>query len=80
MDTPLWPSSVLLSVVPHATTNLTSIARQLYVGVGGDVTVCTQNDVVLTFKNVGSGSTIGPFFIKRVNAIGTTATDMIAFV
>ena len=79
MDTPIWPSSLLSTVVPSNATNFTQIARQLYVGVGGDVTVLTQNDVVITFKNVGSGSTIGPFFIKRVNATGTTATDIVAF-
>lgn len=79
MDTPIWPSSLLSSVAPSNTVNFTNIARQLYIGTAGDVAVLTQSDVVITFKNVGAGSTIGPFFIKRVNATGTTATDIVAF-
>ena len=79
MDTPIWPASTLITVVPHASTNFTALVRQVYVGGSGDVVVVLQDDTVRTFKNVNAGSTIGPFYIKRINAIGTTATDMLAF-
>lgn len=80
MDTPTWPSDTLVAVTPHDSTNFTSIVRQLYVGVTGDVVVVTQAGVVITFKAVPAGASIGPFFIKRVNATGTTATNIVAFV
>jgi glutamate synthase domain-containing protein 1 len=80
MDTPIWPSSSLLTVTPSNSTILASVARQLYVGTGGDVTVLTVDNQVILFKNVGTAQVIGPFFVKRVNATGTTATDIVAFI
>lgn len=80
MDTPIWPSSNLVAVVPHNTTLLSLPARQLYIGVAGDVTVLTQAGSTITFKGVSTGGVIGPFYVVRVNATGTTATDIVAFI
>lgn len=73
------PSSVLTSVVKSDSVNFAQEVRQIYVGTGGDVVVVEQDNTTVTFKNVNSGTTIGPFYIKRVNSTGTTASDMIAF-
>lgn len=73
------PSSVLTSVVKSDSVNFAQEVRQIYVGTGGDVVVVKQDNTTVTFKNVNSGTTIGPFYIKRVNSTGTTASDMIAF-
>ena len=73
------PSSVLTSVVKSDSVNFVQEVRQIYVGTGGDVVVVEQDNTAVTFKNVNSGTTIGPFYIKRVNSTGTTASDMIAF-
>ena len=74
------PSPLVFAVTPHASTNFASEVRQLYVGTAGNVTVVNIVDnSVVTFNNVSAGSTIGPFYIKRVNAIGTTASNIVAF-
>lgn len=74
------PSPLLFAVTPHASTNFAKEVRQLYVGTAGNVTVVNSDDSVVTFSNVNAGSTLGPFYIKRVNAIGTTASNIVAFV
>lgn len=66
-------------VVPHDTTVFTYACRALWVGVGGDVVAILNQDgadVARTFKNVPSG-TLLPGVFHRVNATGTTATDMV---
>lgn len=79
-NNPTWPSDNIVAVTPHDSTNFTDVVRQLYVGLGGDVTVVTVNNQVITFKNAMTGSNLGPFFIKRVNATGTTAANLVAYV
>lgn len=80
MNNPTWPSSSLIVVVPSNTVNFASSARQLYIGNAGNVSVLTDDNQTVLFKNVNAGSVIGPFFIKRVNLTGTTALDIIAFI
>lgn len=77
---PTWPGTSLFAVTPSNSTVFTQAARQLYIGTGGDVVVVTEDDVIVTFKNVPAGFYLGPFFIKKVNATGTTASNIVAFV
>ena len=74
------PASIAVAVVPHASTNFATLGgaecRGLYVGVGGDITAIVNGAVVL-FKNVPGGSIL-PVRCTRVNAVATTATDMLA--
>jgi hypothetical protein len=77
---PTWPGITLFAVVPSNTTVFDSAVRQIYVGTAGDVAVVTEDGVSVVFKNVPAGATIGPFFIKKVNATLTTASNLIAFV
>ena len=65
------------AVTPSDSTNLTSIARSLYVGTAGNVTLLTVGQNVVTFYNVQSG-TILPVRVIRVNATSTTATNIVA--
>ena len=65
------------AVTPSDSTNLTSIARSLYVGTAGNVTLLTVGQNVVTFSNVQSG-TILPVRTTRVNATSTTATNIVA--
>ena len=74
------PARSFAAVTPHNSTDFVGgAAAALYVGVGGDVVavgVDNNNGVVAeTFKNVMSG-TILPIRCRRVNATGTTATDI----
>ncbi len=64
-------------VVPHASNDFATVCRAIYVGVGGDVAAVGLNNTAYVHKNVPSGSYIMGLF-RRVNATGTTATDMLA--
>lgn len=77
---PSWPSIDLFAVTPNDTTPLATVARQLYVGTGGDVTVTTDQGSTVTFKAVYSGTILGPFYVKYVKATNTTASNIVAFV
>jgi len=77
---PTWPGQSLVQITPNNSTDLTDNVRQIYCGVGGDITVVTSGNTVVLFKNVLTGSVIGPFFVKRVNVTGTTATNLVGFV
>lgn len=48
----------------------------LYVGVAGDLSLVTDDGSILVFKNHPVGYV--PGLIRRVNASGTTATNMLA--
>lgn len=70
------PSRVFETVVPHASNNLTNgECAYLYVGVAGNITaIC--NGAVQLFSNVPVGW--HPIRCTRVNATGTTATNVVA--
>lgn len=76
------PARCAYAVTPHNTNDFTYVFRSLYVGTGGDVVVVTLgNDLVassaVTFTAVPSG-TILPVCGVRVNATGTTASNIVA--
>lgn len=77
---PTWPGTTLFAVTPSNSTEFSPAVRQLYIGVGGNVVVLTEDNVTVTFANTSAGATIGPFFIKKVLATGTTAGSIVAFV
>lgn len=49
----------------------------IYVGTGGDVVLVSENNLAVKFANVPSGAFL-PAWARRVNASGTTATDLVA--
>lgn len=72
------PGVSLEAVTPNDDTDLTMIAKALYVGVGGDVALIAENDSsAVTMKNVSSGQYIR-VRTKRVMATNTDATDIVA--
>lgn len=66
------------AVVPHATNNQTKVSRALWVGVAGDVTCILRDNVGTDTPTLFAALQIGwhPLRIARVNAVGTTATNM----
>jgi len=80
MQEPTWPGETLFSVVKSNTTTFNPPVRQIYVGTSGSISVTTEDNVTVIFKDAPQGSVIGPFFIKRINSTGTTAADLVAFV
>ena len=55
------------------------VARALYIGSGGDVSVVTVEGSTVTFVGL-TGSMVLPVSISRVNASGTTATNILGLV
>jgi hypothetical protein len=76
---PTGPAIGALAVTPSDSADLTfAPARRLYVGTGGNVSVVYESgSTAVTYVNVPSGFVFGGF-ITRVNATGTTATNIIA--
>lgn len=71
------PAQSYAAVTPHDSTNLTTNARSLYVGTGGNVVAVGLDDTAVTFSNVPDG-TILPIACKRVNSTSTTASSIVA--
>ena len=51
----------------------------LYVGTTGDISVTTTQDNTVTLVNIGNASFI-PLSVRRVNTLGTTASNIIALI
>ncbi|MEM7059828.1 MAG: hypothetical protein AAF557_19755 [Pseudomonadota bacterium] len=73
LESPAYHSA---EVTPSDSTDLTTHARALFVGTGGDIRVMTSGGDTVVFRNVPAG--ILPVRIRRVFAVGTTAADMVA--
>lgn len=66
------------AITPHDSTDLAKVTRGIYVGVGGDVSVEMKGTgTAIVFKGAAAGTVI-PVRATRVNATGTTATDLVA--
>ena len=68
------------AVVPSDTVNFhatpkVGLCRALYVGVAGDVAAVGEDGVAVVFKAVPVG--LLPVRVVRVNATGTTATNIV---
>jgi len=65
------------AITPSNSTNITGVARALYVGVGGIVVAVMPNGDAVNFTGVPAGAIIPIRFI-RINSTTTTATNMVA--
>lgn len=75
LDSPAFDAA---AVAPHDVNDLTFTARALYVGTGGDVVAILKGDAAaVTFKNVPTGAVL-PVAVRRVQATGTTASNILA--
>ena len=73
-----YPASHAAAVTPSNTTDLTYVARGLYIGVAGNVTLDTQGgESSVLFTGLLAG-TILPVLTTRVRSTGTTATSIVA--
>lgn len=71
------PPSDFEAVTPHDSTDFSQVCRAIYVGAAGNVAAVTVSNVVAQHNGVAAGTYIIGFF-RRVNATGTTATNMLA--
>lgn len=73
------PASNAEVVIPHDVTNLGNTCRSIFVGTGGDVSVEMAGEgSAIVHKNLPSGSTL-TVRATRVNATGTTASDLVSW-
>jgi hypothetical protein len=69
------PAKHAASVTPDDGTDLTTVARALYIGGAGDVAVVTAGGDTVTFASIQGWM---PVRTERVLATGTTATQIVA--
>lgn len=70
------PGKFAAAITPSDVTNLTAVTRAIYVGsAGGNITAVINGSAVL-FTAVPIG--ILPIQCSRVNATGTTSTNLVA--
>ena len=72
-----FPALEAEAITPHASDSFSTTARAIYIGVAGDVVIVTPSGAPILFKNAVAGSII-PVRCIRVNAVNTTATNMVA--
>jgi hypothetical protein len=78
-DTFSAPAFDGFTVIPSDTNNLQAMARALYVGVTGNVTILTSMGTQLTLVGVQAGQIL-PILATRVLSTGTTATGIVALI
>ena len=72
------PAASAVAVTPSDSTELTYVARALYIGVGGNVAVKLRDDsTAVVLVGVAEGSVL-PLQVKQVMATDTTATNIVA--
>ena len=64
------------NITPSDTVNLLIPAVGLFVGGAGNISAVMENGDTVTFTGVTAGSFL-PFIFSRINATGTTATNMV---
>ena len=65
------------AITPHDTNDLPALTQGVWVGGAGNVAGVLGDGRVLTFTGVLAG-TLLPMAFKRINATGTTATNLVA--
>lgn len=70
------PGTGGVAITPNDTTKLEQTARGIYVGGEGDISVLTPDGDTLLFVGVLAGGVL-PIAARRVNATGTTATNLV---
>lgn len=71
------PGEFAVAVTPSDSTMIAQVPRALYIGTGGNVSVRMPRGNTVTFTSV-PGGTILPVRVSRVNATGTTASNIVA--
>lgn len=69
------PVANAVAVTPSDTADLPRLTRAIYVGGQGDVRAMLRDGSVITFKDMSAGW--HPVRIARVQATGTTATNIV---
>lgn len=71
-----FPATGVEAVTPSNSVNLSKTSRALYVGVSGDIAVVMRDGTTATLLSAAIG--YHPLRVTRVNATGTTATNIVS--
>lgn len=71
------PADDFIAVTPSDSTDLAFVARAIYVGGTGNLTVISPTGQSTLFANIAEGM-IHPIRCNRIMATGTTATGLVA--
>lgn len=74
---PDGPSTDAAAVTPNDSADLSTYARQLWIGGAGNVNVDTLDGTTVLISGVAAG-TVLPLSVKRVRSTSTTATLIVA--
>lgn len=77
IDTLIQPINSGLAVTPSDTVNQTGFPRGLYIGTAGTVTLVSAAGTIDVYTGLATGIW-HPIRFTRVNATGTTATNILA--
>ena len=78
-DTTDFPAKSLRAVTPHDTNELEYVAKALFIGTGGTLSLISQEDTAAVSLTVVSGQIV-PVRAKIVLDTGTTATGIVALI
>jgi hypothetical protein len=67
----------VVPVTPSNTLDLERLTDAVYIGGDGNLAVALENNVVQTFNGLVAGQIV-PVVARRVQATGTTATNLLA--
>ena len=67
------------AITPDDVINLPVVARALYIGVGGDISIVSPANNTVVYKGTFAGSIL-PVMAGRINATGTTASFIVGLV
>lgn len=73
------PALDAFAITPSNSTNFNIMARAIYVGVGGNITLVTSRGNTVEFLSVPQG-TVLPVVTLRINSTSTTATDLVGLI
>jgi len=78
-DTTDFPAKSLRAVTPHDTNELEYVAKALFIGTGGTLSLIAQEDTAAVSLTVVAGQIV-PVRAKIVLATGTTASGIVALI
>ena len=78
-DTTDFPAKSLRAVTPNDTNELEYVAKALFIGTGGTLSLIAQEDTAAVSLTVVAGQIV-PVRAKIVRSTGTTATGIVALI
>lgn len=73
------PALAIVEISPDSDADQPRVLRAIYVGQGGNLKLTDSEGNTVTFRNLVSGATVGPFRVARVHA-DSTAGHLVGYV